>query len=190
MRRYRSYLGVALTILGLSFTANGGYIHLKANLAQYLIERAWNKNAEGSKHQPWPWADTTPLARLIFRRQGVAMIILDGASGRNLAFGPTHYSGTPLPGTNGNTVITGHRDTHFGLLSAAQIGDLIEIETHQHKLSYRITEIGVVHESENHVLDDLGKNVLTLITCYPFNAIEPGTQWRYVVRATQNQHQV
>jgi sortase A len=47
---------------------------------------------------------------------------------------------------------------------------------------YRVREISVVDQSETRVLD-AGAAQLTLITCYPFDAIRPGTPLRYVVIA-------
>ena len=60
-----------------------------------------------------PGADMRPLARLRQPRLDVTQVVLDGASGRVLAFGPGHVTGSALPGVNGNIVISGHRDTHF-----------------------------------------------------------------------------
>ena len=48
---------------------------------------------------------------------------------------------------------------------------------------YRITQIDVVHESATEVVRQDGVKRLTLITCYPFDAITPGGPLRYVVRA-------
>ena len=35
------------------------------------------------------------------------------------------------------------------------------------------------------VIEDAGDERLTLVTCWPFDAIDPGTPWRYVVTAVQ-----
>ena len=44
-------------------------------------------------------------------------------------------------------------------------------------------QIDVVHESATEVVQQDGVKRLTLITCYPFDAITPGGPLRYVVRA-------
>jgi sortase A len=67
----------------------GGYIYLKAQLAQLLIERAWQRALAGeAAPKPWPWADTWPVARLEAPAQGVSLFVLAGSSGRTLAFAP------------------------------------------------------------------------------------------------------
>ena len=36
-----------------------------------------------------------------------SLVVLEGSSGRNLAFGPTHDAASVLPGERGNSVIAG-----------------------------------------------------------------------------------
>ncbi len=49
---------------------------------------------------------------------------------------------------------------------------------------YRITQTKVVHESDLSPITPTEEPTLTLITCYPFDAIVPGGPFRYVVQAT------
>jgi sortase A len=113
-----------MLLLGVYQFAGGFYIFAKAELAQYLIADAWHKNLQSDEqHKPWPWADTHPVAELIIKDK--SWYVLAGASGRNLAFAPTHVSSTPEPGKKGNSVIVGHRDTQFNSLKKLQMGDLI-----------------------------------------------------------------
>jgi len=48
---------------------------------------------------------------------------------------------------------------------------------------YRVSEVAVVDQGEARVLDFADTAQLTLITCFPFDAIQPGTRQRYVVIA-------
>lgn len=177
-------LSCALLLAGMCYLGSGLYIMAKAQLAQVLIERAWQRTTAG-KHErrPWAWADTRPVARLEFSRHGKSLMVLDGASGRNLAFGPTHMSATPTPGMLGNSVITGHRDTHFAVLEDLRPGDTIGVDNAASTTDFNVTETGVVHASAMEILAPTSVATLTLITCYPFRALDPGTEWRYVVRA-------
>jgi sortase A len=68
------------------------------------------------------------VARLVVPSEDVEMIVLAGASGRTLAFGPGHLKGTPLPGQAGNAVISGHRDTHFAFLARLHLADEVDVE--------------------------------------------------------------
>src|SRR6476620_7642942 len=125
--RERSGVGIAVLLrLGFWQAGHGAWIHAKAQLAQYLLQRAWTRTLEGERDaRPWPWADTWPVARLRVPAHGVDLIVLDGVSGRTLAFAPGHASGSPVPGEMGTSVISGHRDTHFRFLGALKPDDEI-----------------------------------------------------------------
>lgn len=177
-------LVVALLLAGGWEMAEGGYIKMKAWLAQQLLQSAWETTlAGGTRARPWPWADTWPLARLQVARLGIDQIVLSGASGRTLAFGPGHLSGTALPGGPGNSVISGHRDTHFSFLRDLLPGDRIELTPASGEmLMYAVITAEVRHQDDLWLLDQ-GHSLLTLITCYPFDALLPGGAERFVIRA-------
>ena len=172
-------LAAALTSLG-----SGGYILAKAQVAQWLLDAAWTRTVSGATRvQPWPWADTWPVARLDLGPKGGRLLVLADASGRSLAFGPGHISATPLPGAGGNIAIAGHRDTHFAALARLTSGDPIRVELPDRTLDYRVTATLVVDQHQTEILQDQGGDSLTLVTCYPFDALVPGGPLRYVVRA-------
>ena len=164
------------------------YIHAKAWLAQRLIAAAWDKSREsGVGVKPWPWADTYPVARIEAPRQGVWLMVLSGASGRTLAFGPGHVAGTPLPGENGNSVVSGHRDTHFAFLRELRSGDVLMVQAANGGVArYVVSAVEVVHRKDMRVLLDAGDDRLTLVTCFPFDSPVPGGPLRYVVVARRS----
>lgn len=170
---------------GLWQLGQGVYIHAKAQLAQYLIADAWQKTLAGERAvKPWPWADTWPVARLNVPALSVDVYILAGANGRAIAFGPGHMHGTPLPGAEGNSVIGGHRDTHFAFLRALKPGDAITVQREDGQWRhYRVGEARVVDKREVHVARNDGATRLTLVTCWPFGALRAGGPERYVVSA-------
>lgn len=176
---------VVLPLSGVWQTGLAAWIHAKAILAQFLLETAWSETLSSQKEvKPWPWADTWPVSRLTVPRLGIDRIVLAGASGSSLAFGPGHLFGTALPGENGNIVIAGHRDTHFRFLQELKNGDEILLQTGSgQNIPYRISEIRVIHENETRYLSQTGAATLTLITCYPFNAMTAGGPMRYIVIA-------
>jgi len=177
-------LGVLIIIAigGWQFSS-GTYIYAKAQLAQYLLSNAWTKTLEGNpKVKPWKWADTHPVAKITFNNK-LDYIILAGGSGRTMAFGPGHVSATPLPGNGGNSVIVGHRDTHFTVLKDLTPGDVIQVQIPNKQISYKVVNSFIVDQSQSEVMQDFGTEQLTLITCYPFDALQAGGPLRYVVRA-------
>jgi sortase A len=162
-------------------------IRAKTLLAQRLIARAWNRSlATGAAVKPWPWAEVFPVARLEAPRQGAALMVLAGASGRTPAFGPGHVDGTPLPGDPGNAVVSGHRDTHFAFLRELRSGDTLVVHSASRRVvRYAVSGIEVVRNKDVRVLLDTGDDRLTLVTCYPFDSAVPGGPLRYVVIATR-----
>jgi sortase A len=161
-------------------------------LARRLLCRAWNRSlATGSGVKPWPCADTWPVAQLDAPRQGRQLMVLAGAGGRALAFGPGHVDGTPLPGEAGNAVISGHRDTHFAFLRELRSGDLLLVRSATRRMArYVVSGIEVVRSKDVRVLLDAGDDRLTLVTCYPFNSPVPGGPLRYVVVAKRTDSDV
>ena len=184
-RRACAALALALVALGGWQLAAGSWIHAKALLAQHLIERSWSAaRADGTARRPWPGADLRPVARLSVPARGVDLFVLDAASARALAFGPAHVGGTAAPASWGNTVIVAHRDTHFAFLRHLAVDDEIDVEGARGAAArYRVREVAVVDQGESRLLDPADAAQLTLITCFPFDALLPGTRLRYVVIA-------
>ena len=87
----------------------------------------------------------------------------------------------PPPATS---AIAGHRDTHFRGLGRLRPGDAVWLQAPGgDPRRYRVEGARVIHESETEVLAPTRAPTLTLVTCYPFDAVVPGGPLRYVVRA-------
>jgi len=146
----------------------GGYfgfkvfeIELKARVAQPLLQYAWHKTIKtGEDQRPWRSFDGVPVLRLMIPRHEVDQIVLSGTSGQALAFGPAFHEESKLPGKGGATVLSSHRDSHGVYIRQLKKGDTIKPTN--------------------------TKEVLLIITCYPFNALTSATPLRYVVSASQN----
>lgn len=175
----------ALLALGFWQLGQGAYIPAKAWLAQELMQRAWLRVTAGEdRAAPWPWADTWPIARLTVKSRHVDLIVLAGGSGRTLAFGPGHLGASALPGDTGNSVIAGHRDTHFAFLEDIEPGELVGVESFDGvRHLYKVTGTHIVDSRKGSLQLDTNLSVLTLVTCYPFDALEAGGPLRYVVTA-------
>ncbi|WP_300482024.1 class GN sortase [Shewanella sp.] len=194
--RTQRFLVVGLFLIGATLLGKGLYMQAKAHFAQYLIEQAWTKTlADGQSHKPWSWADTYPVAKLsIYREQAAnsdieaelndSLYVLAGASGRNLAFGPSLVLSSAPAGQKGNTVIAGHRDTHFAILNGMTVGRRLSLQTLKgNNIIYEVVATQVVHETETQFMAPSADNRLTLITCYPFDMLQGGAELRFVVQA-------
>jgi len=173
------------TAAAVAALATGFWIPAKAALAQILLERAWQSAREGNDDaRPWPWADTVPIARLTIPQLGVTFVVLSGASGRNLAFAPSHLDGSALPGENGLGVIAGHRDTHFDRLGELEPGAVLTLEDQDgQSFSYTVTGTEIVDSTKTEIRLDGDRPLLLLSTCYPFDALTAGGPLRYLVFA-------
>lgn len=191
-KKLRGHL-VILALLAITSTGlliQGGYMQAKAHFAQYLIAKAFEQTLQDDKpHKPWSWADTHPVAKMQFKDQdhrikSDEIYVLAGVSGRTLAFGPGLYLNGAGVGEVGNTVIAGHRDTHFITLRQLQIGDKIEmVNSRSVVIEYTVTDLRIVDASavdEMAITDD---HRLTLITCYPFEGLTAKATQRFIVEA-------
>lgn len=176
--------------IGVVCLVEATWIDAKAFLAQVLIARAWGKAQAGAlSPKPWPWADMTPIAKLELpshgsRSEANQLMVLDGVSPRNLAFGPNHDTSTVAPGMQGNSVIEGHRDTHFRTLQQVRVGDRVRIQgLDRHWVSFAVVDVRVVDSRRFRIALNADVPRLTLVTCYPFDAIAPGGPLRWVVTA-------
>jgi sortase A len=175
----------ALIALGVALFAAGFWLPAKAELAQHLLNHAWQRTTTGDRAaKPWPWADTYPVARLRLPGNDEPLTVLAGASGRNLAFAPALLDGTAAPGSPGVTVIAGHRDTHFRRLASLAIGDALTLERPDGSVySYEVAALDVVDSERAQLRLDADESIVVLVTCWPFDAVTVGGSWRYVVTA-------
>lgn len=182
---FRLTMIVFLAGAGLSLIGDGAFIHLKARLAQLLLDRAFAETiASGAPVKPWPWADTWPVARIEVKRLGASAVVLAGSSGQALAFGPGHVERTPDAGERGVAVYSAHRDTHFRFLQDVAIGDDIAVMRQDGRIfHYRATGSSVVRFDASGIDPLSNEHGLALSTCWPFRSVTPGPM-RYVLRAT------
>jgi sortase A len=173
---------IALTIAALWQLGLAGWIHIKASLAQVLLDRAWQQAlVEGKNVKPWPWADTWPVAELTVPRLGISDIVLAGDSGESLAFGPGHSFASAVPSDDGPVMISGHRDTHFSYLQQLKTGDRLILKTRNAIHYYTVNKTEIV--DSQYLKLDSSTNGLILVTCYPFNATVRGGSERFLVHA-------
>lgn len=184
-RRKRIAAAAALLFFTLAAVlfGHGAWIYGKAKLAQVLLRSAWSRTLAGQENvRPWPGADLTPVAKLRIRNRD--LIVLSGVSGRSLAFGPGHLGGSAMPGEIGNCVISAHRDTDFAVLRDLAPGDEIEVQAVEGSVfRYRVRATRVVNETDTWIAADRPVPTLTLLTCWPFDAIRAGGELRWAVTA-------
>jgi len=129
--------------------------------------------------------DPSVFGRIEIPRLGLKAIVREGADEKTLARAVGLVPNAPPPGSTGNTVLAGHRDTFFWPLKDVELNDRIRIRTASDEVyEYRVDEVRIVEPEETSVLQSRGIEELTLVTCYPFRFIGPAPD-RFIVKATR-----
>ncbi|WP_275791143.1 class GN sortase [Pararhizobium gei] len=171
-------------IAGVMLIGKGAFIKAKAELSQVLLKRSFAAQLDGGTGgKPWPWADFSTEAEIVAPRIGRSAIVLSGASGEALAFGPARLANTPMPGESGTAVIAAHRDTHFRWLKEVKPGDLLMIKRRDGKtLTFRAGQGRIARWDQSGINANAPGRHLALATCWPFEATVQGPL-RYIVSA-------
>ena len=127
-------------------------------------------------------SEGSPLGRIEISAVGLTVMVLEGADEGTLRRAVGHIRGTPMPGQRGNVALAGHRDTFFRGLRKIRVNDEITLTTLSGSYRYRVDSTKVVKPEETEVLKDDGDDILTLVTCYPFNFVGSAPS-RFIVRA-------
>lgn len=123
-----------------------------------------------------------PLFTMQIPEVGLETVIVQGVGREELKKGPGHFPEAPYPGEGGNVSVSGHRTTYgapFFRLDELEPGDPITIESGPARYRYRVRETLVVDPTDVWVVEQQGRDELTLTTCHPrFSAAE-----RLIVKA-------
>jgi sortase A len=112
-----------------------------------------------------------PLGEIIIKKIDVDWAVVEGVQLTDIAKGPGHYPGTPLPGQIGNAAIAGHRTTHgapFFRVNELQPGDLIVVKTLAGSFTYKVDQKPfAVDPTDYAVVANTPDAELTLTSCNP-----------------------
>jgi sortase A len=124
----------------------------------------------------------TLLGLLDVPRLKLSTPVVQGDDDATLSKAVGHLPDTPLPWHEGNSAVAAHRDTLFRPLKDIAVGDEILFRTPTGDLRYRVTRTSIVNPDDVSVLDPGSRNMLTLITCYPFYYVGHAPK-RFIVHA-------
>lgn len=176
-----------LFVAGLFYFSSGLVVPAKAWLSVHLIDDAWERTIDGEGGaRPWPWMDSHPVAKLEVPRFGKEHIVMSGVSGSVIAFAPGWHDGTQMPGESGISLISAHKDTHFGYLKNLKRSDVIRLQKQNGQWKeYEVETLQILEEPEISISDTGDSSILVLSTCYPFGNWEVGGDMRFVVVARE-----
>jgi sortase A len=182
------FLFIAYELWGTSFWTHRAQSSLRHELRQKLAALPAPGHLGASLPSPdavLAPPDGSALGRMLIPKIDLDVIVVEGIDLGDLRKGPGHNPSTPLPGRDGNVVISGHRTTYgapFHNLDQLAPGDQIILQTEAGEFTYRVAWIRVVSPDATEVTESTpGVRELTLTTCHPkFSASQ-----RLIVRAEQ-----
>ena len=113
------------------------------------------------------------MAKLEIPRLSVSGFVEDGFDARTLQHAIGHSPYSARLGEPGNVVLAGHRDTFFAGLRDVKVGDIVDLKSVDGRIfHYEVARIFIVSPTESWVFKSSPEtNLLTLITCYPFQFV-------------------
>lgn len=177
----RKALSYVLLGAGVFCVGTAVLIVARAESHQSSLVRQWTEPdfPPGGDHLILPQG---AVARLHFGRQQRDVFVWDDERPDHLAKGPVWLRPSRGFASLGNTVVAGHRDTHFLFLKDARVGDLFDVDQGALHLTFRIAKIQIVTPADRSLLAPTPVKTVTLVTCYPFYAIGRADR-RMIVRA-------
>ncbi len=145
-----------------------------ANIALNQVESILKKDIDFRKEQP---TIGTVIGKMKIENHTDWMPILEGEDlDIVMMHGIGHIETTPMPGDDGNSVVSAHRETFFRPLENVSNGDIVVVEMPYGTFKYEIMDQIIVKPNEGSKVYgyefESGQG-LTLLTCYPFNAFSP-----------------
>ena len=117
------------------------------------------------------------------------MPVYNGTDEINLNRGAGRIIGTARIDAPGNLGIAAHRDGFFRVLKDVELGDTLELQTHQGEKEFVVSSITIVDPTDVSVLAPTDQPTVTLVTCYPFYFVGHAPK-RYIVKAELLSEQV
>jgi sortase A len=131
-----------------------------------------------------------PIGRIVVRRLGLRMVVVQGTSRSDLEKGPGHYDAasgqnTGLPGMGGVIAIAGHRTTFlhpFRHIDDLRPGDVIELQMPYGRFRYTVYHHKVVDDQDWSILRRRPFEKLVLTACHPLHSATH--RWAVFARLT------
>jgi LPXTG-site transpeptidase (sortase) family protein len=172
----RRRLGALLYLVGGALLLHAGSTYARGALARGEARSAWERAearrvirdarlielGEGERLV----RRGAPIARLVIPSIDLDEIVVEGVDDDELNAGPGHLPGSAMPGDDGNSVISAHRDRHFSTLGGIEVGDTVYTETASQRTPWVVTKRRIVRAGKP-ALFSSEQPVLTLTTCWP-----------------------
>jgi len=140
--------------------------------------------AEDKSQSNVDYDDGDDIARLVMPSIDLSFEVFWGTGEDALSKGVGMYDSefTKPPGSNGHTVLSGHRDSVFAPVGDLEDGDSIYVNYKDEDYEYKIKKTWITDAADRSVIVEKDDPTLTLTTCYPFQFIGSAPD-RYIVEA-------
>ena len=149
----------------------------------------WSSKRIDDYHLSQKQRDDAPLGVLSIDKLDLKVPVYNGTDEINLNRGAGRIKGTARVDSPGNLGIAAHRDGFFRGLKDIEIGDSIDMLTHQGKTEFVVSSITIVDPKDISVLAPTDDPTITLVTCYPFYFVGHAPK-RYIVKGELLSNQV
>lgn len=162
----KALLAVALAF---GFVASGFVVtNTYATLWQQRLDAEWAEMvAAGGPAEP---VVGRPVAKIVIPRLGLERVVLEGSDPSILRKAPAHAPGSPIPGSDGNSVIRGHRllwSGPFRDIDQLFLGSEIHVQTLEGTALYLVAGIFRQDGRRIDMFEDTSLPYLTLVTSDP-----------------------
>ena len=149
----------------------------------------WSDKRINDYHISHTQRNDGPLGILSIDKLNLKVPVYNGTDEINLNRGAGRIKGTARVDKPGNLGIAAHRDGFFRVLKDIEIGDSIDMLTHQGKTEFVVSSITIVDPTDISVLAPTDDKSITLVTCYPFYFVGHAPK-RYIVKGELLSNQV
>ena len=172
----RRNAGRALAIAGAGLLVITGSVYARGAIARDRARSEWDAmmahqavasaHLEADRGRRPTVARGAPIARLLIPSAHLDEIIVEGVAAEQLNAGPGHIPNSALPGENGRSVISAHRDRHFRTLGKVRVGDTLTTETATLSTTWVVVSRRILPK-DTRVEFKAPRPTLMLTTCWP-----------------------
>lgn len=179
---FAPFLLLFVTLIVLTFACRP-YIDFAFSMASmFLVDErlVYNEETVTTAQGAFP-SFGEEFGKLKIEKNGLIAPIYQGDTEEILSRGAGHLYGSALPSEGSNVVISAHRNTYFAHLGELTPGDKITLDTTGGEFVYEMVDSVIINEHDEQYVMPTSEEVLTLLTCYPFDFLG-ATSDRYIVR--------
>ncbi len=132
-----------------------------------------NPSSQGGQSNQVPTTDSLLRGLIIIERFNTRVAVYETMDLSVLKYGMGHYPQGGWPGSNKQIFLAGHNNREMRVLKDIKKGDKITFKSSLGQKDYYVDRTKIVNENDGGVVksENLEKDELVLMTCWPFNSL-------------------